>query len=351
MKQAKPAILEPIMAVNILVPDEMMGDIMGDLNGRRGRVMGTEQVGKRQLIKATVPLSEMTRYQTDLKSMTSARGSYTMELERYEQAPSDIQEKVIAQAKSGERGVETCAAHKTAPDIQAWRAERQRETIGFVPTMGALHEGHLSLVRAARAQNDCAAVSVYVNPIQFNIDEDLRSYPRQLEKDAQTLSKEGVDILFAPDNRTIYPDGFSTYVQVEGPIADRLCGAARPGHFRGVATVVSKLFHLVQPDRAYFGQKDAQQLALIRKMTRDMAWDIQIVPIPTVREPDGLALSSRNARLSSEQRAQAPKTVRRAPRRPAKSAAGRAQRSAAPARNRRAHPRPPRRPTRLRRAG
>lgn len=190
--------------------------------------------------------------------------------------------------------------------MRVWRALQREGAVGFVPTMGGLHEGHLSLVRACRAECARVVVSVYVNPTQFNSAADLRSYPRDLERDAAALEAEGVDILFAPSDAEMYPAGFSTYVEVEGRIAAGLCGASRPGHFRGVATVVSKLFHLVCPDRVYFGQKDAQQLAVIRRMTLDMGWNVQIVGHPTVREKDGLALSSRNALLSKKQRRQAP---------------------------------------------
>lgn len=189
--------------------------------------------------------------------------------------------------------------------MRAWRSRQREGAVGFVPTMGGLHEGHLSLARACRAECARVVASVYVNPTQFNSADDLRRYPRDLERDAAALESEGADILFAPSDEEMYPDGYSTYVEVEGRLTAGLCGASRPGHFRGVTTVVSKLFHLVCPDRAYFGQKDAQQLAVIRRMALDMGWNVQIVGMPTVRDKDGVALSSRNALLSKTERRQA----------------------------------------------
>jgi pantoate--beta-alanine ligase len=177
-------------------------------------------------------------------------------------------------------------------------------TLGFVPTMGALHDGHLSLVRRARQENDLTVVSIFVNPIQFGPAEDFHAYPRDIEGDARKLLNEQVDILFMPDIAAIYPDGFTTHIEVE-QISGRLCGAFRPGHFSGVATVVAKLFHIVQPGRAYFGQKDYQQTLVIKRMTKDLDMDIEIIVCPTIRERDGLAMSSRNAYLSAEQRASA----------------------------------------------
>jgi pantoate--beta-alanine ligase len=162
--------------------------------------------------------------------------------------------------------------------------------------MGTLHEGHLSLVRRARAENDRVGVSIFVNPIQFDRRADLDAYPRQLERDCALLEAEGVDLVWAPDEATVYPPGFQTYVTVEG-VTGVLEGAARPGHFRGVTTVVAKLFNVFQPARAYFGQKDAQQAAVIRQMARDLAFNLAIVVCPIVREPDGLAMSSRNLLL------------------------------------------------------
>ena len=185
------------------------------------------------------------------------------------------------------------------------RAARNREQrLGFVPTMGALHAGHLALVRAARAQCKTTAVSIFVNPTQFGPNEDFARYPRTLERDQQQLEAEGVSLLFVPSVEEMYPRGASTFVNVNG-LADRLCGRSRPAHFRGVATVVAKLFHIVEPDVAYFGQKDAAQVAIVRKMVRDLAIDVEIVVVPTVRETDGLALSSRNAYLSPAERKQA----------------------------------------------
>jgi pantoate--beta-alanine ligase len=176
--------------------------------------------------------------------------------------------------------------------------------LGFVPTMGALHEGHLSLVRAARAECDVVAVSIFVNPTQFGPNEDYAKYPRTLEQDCGLLEREGVHLVFAPTADEMYPEGASTFVLVEG-VSERLDGASRPGHFRGVATVVSKLFHIVCPHKAYFGQKDAAQVAVLRKMVRDLNFPVQLVVCPTVREADGLAMSSRNRYLSPEERRQA----------------------------------------------
>jgi pantoate--beta-alanine ligase len=173
--------------------------------------------------------------------------------------------------------------------------------VGFVPTMGYLHEGHLSLVRAAREQNAHAVVSIFVNPAQFGPGEDFERYPRNAERDLSLLRDERVDVVFMPSVEEIYPGGASTFVEVEG-ITELLEGAHRPGHFRGVTTVVAKLFNIVQPTRAYFGKKDAQQLAVVRKMMRDLRRESEIVGLPIVREPDGLALSSRNAYLSVDER-------------------------------------------------
>lgn len=183
-------------------------------------------------------------------------------------------------------------------------ARRAGRRLGLVPTMGALHAGHLSLVRAARAQCNVVAVSIFVNPLQFGPKEDFSRYPRDLERDRDLLNQERVDLVFAPNAEEMYGRQNSTYVTVEG-LSERLCGRSRPGHFRGVTTVVAKLFHIVEPDVAFFGQKDAAQAAIIRKMARDLNFDIQIVVAPTVREPDGLAMSSRNAYLTPEQRKQA----------------------------------------------
>jgi pantoate--beta-alanine ligase len=174
-------------------------------------------------------------------------------------------------------------------------------SVGFVPTMGALHEGHLTLVRKARAANDHVFVSIFVNPTQFAPSEDFTAYPRDLQRDLDLLVKEGVDYVFTPSTQEMYPPGSETYVDV-GSIAEPLEGTFRPGHFRGVATVVLKLFNMVRPTRAYFGRKDAQQLAVIRRMVRDLGLDVEIVPLETVREPDGLAMSSRNAYLNPVER-------------------------------------------------
>jgi pantoate--beta-alanine ligase len=177
-------------------------------------------------------------------------------------------------------------------------------TVGLVPTMGALHAGHVSLVRAARKQCDAVVVSIFVNPTQFGPNEDFAKYPRTWDSDCALLEKEGVELVFGPGAEEMYPVGASTFVEVEC-VSDRLDGASRPGHFRGVATVVAKLFHIVAPDKAFFGQKDAAQVAVLRKVVRDLNFDLELVVCPTVREADGLALSSRNRYLSAEERGQA----------------------------------------------
>jgi pantoate--beta-alanine ligase len=176
--------------------------------------------------------------------------------------------------------------------------------LGFVPTMGALHEGHLSLARRARSECGTVAASIFVNPLQFAPGEDLARYPRTFDEDCRQLEAEGVEVLFAPEAAEMYPNGAVTTVTVAG-IGDRLDGASRPGHFTGVATVVAKLFHVVAPNRAYFGQKDAAQLAVLRQMVRDLNFDVEIVACPIVRDLDGLALSSRNKYLSPEERERA----------------------------------------------
>jgi len=183
-------------------------------------------------------------------------------------------------------------------------ARINRGRLGLVPTMGALHEGHLSLVRSAQAQCDVVAVSIFVNPAQFGPTEDLSKYPRQFDRDCQLLEKEGAEILFAPSVEEIYPKGAVTWVSVE-VLSGKLDGRSRPGHFRGVATIVSKLFHIFEPEAAFFGQKDAAQLAVIRRMVRDLNFAVEIVACPIVREPDGLAMSSRNAYLNREERERA----------------------------------------------
>jgi pantoate--beta-alanine ligase len=197
-------------------------------------------------------------------------------------------------------------------DIEALRARIHDErlahkTVAFVPTMGNLHNGHLTLVRIARQHADVVIVSIFVNPLQFDRPEDLQNYPRTLDQDCQLLEQAGVTAVFTPTPEIMYPEGMATQTFVEVPgISYQLEGAKRPGHFRGVSTVVTKLFNIVQPDIACFGQKDYQQLALIRKMVRDMAMPITIIGVPTVRADDGLALSSRNGYLTAEERQQAP---------------------------------------------
>jgi pantoate--beta-alanine ligase len=193
--------------------------------------------------------------------------------------------------------------HRTIEDMRsASRSYRHRkQRLGFVPTMGALHEGHLSLVRAAKAQCDVVAASIFVNPTQFGPNEDFSRYPRTFDRDRELLEKEGVSALFAPSVEEMYPAGAVTYVTVEG-LSDKLCGQSRPGHFRGVTTIVSKLFNIVEPDVAFFGQKDAAQVAIIRRMVRDLDIPVEIAVCPIVREADGLALSSRNTYLSPKER-------------------------------------------------
>ena len=177
--------------------------------------------------------------------------------------------------------------------------------LGLAPTMGALHEGHVSLVRRARADNATLAVSIFVNPTQFGPAEDFSRYPRSMERDLELLEAEGTDLVFAPSPSEVYPDGFDTWIE-PGAVAEGQEGKVRPGHFRGVATVVAKLFTIVRPDRAYFGQKDGQQVAVIRRMSHDLNLGADVVTMPTVREPDGLAMSSRNAYLKPHERQAAP---------------------------------------------
>ena len=184
----------------------------------------------------------------------------------------------------------------------ACKAARQGgRSLGLVPTMGALHPGHISLVRAARAQCDVVAASIFVNPTQFGPNEDFAKYPRTFEQDCALLEAEGVALVFAPTPDEMYPADATAFIEV-AEIGDRLDGASRPGHFRGVATVVAKLFHIVAPDKAFFGQKDAAQVAVLRRMVRDLNFDLELVVCPIVREPDGLALSSRNRYLSAQER-------------------------------------------------
>ena len=189
------------------------------------------------------------------------------------------------------------------PEMQAWsgRARGEGKRIVLVPTMGYLHEGHLSLVREGRDKGDCLVVSIFANPTQFAPSEDFESYPRDLERDIRLLAEEGVDLLFNPAVEDMYPQGYQTYVDVE-EVSQPLCGTHRPGHFRGVATVVLKLFHIVKPHVAVFGLKDYQQVQVIRRMLRDLNLEVEIVACPTVREPDGLAMSSRNRYLGPAER-------------------------------------------------
>ena len=190
--------------------------------------------------------------------------------------------------------------------MRAWSLAQRcgGKTIGFVPTMGALHEGHASLMRAAVEQNNMAVASIFVNPTQFAPHEDLDEYPRTFEADRQVAEDTGMDVIYMPTAATMYPDRYSTYVRVE-QVSEGLCGSSRPTFFRGVATVVAKLFNAVLPHRAYFGQKDAQQCAVIKRMVRDLDMGLEIIEMPIVREPDGLAMSSRNAYLSPDQRRRA----------------------------------------------
>lgn len=191
----------------------------------------------------------------------------------------------------------------TVEEMRATSAKLRAEgkTIGLVPTMGFFHEGHLSLMRRSVAENDVTITTLFVNPTQFGANEDLDAYPANLERDLEMAGSVDVDILFTPTNREMYPDGYKTYIRVED-WSDKLCGVTRPIHFRGVTTVCCKLFNVCRPNRAYFGQKDAQQLLIIKKMTRDLNMDLEIVPMPTFREPDGLAMSSRNVYLTPEER-------------------------------------------------
>ena len=194
----------------------------------------------------------------------------------------------------------------TVSELRAWSRTRRTggRVVGLVPTMGALHAGHASLIRAARRERDAVAVSIFVNPTQFGPNEDFSRYPRTFDADCKLAEAEGADVIFAPTVDELYPTSTTTFVEVEG-LSDRLDGASRPGHFRGVATVVSKLFIAAEPDRAYFGQKDAAQVAVLRRMTEDLRLGVEIVVCPIIRDPDGLALSSRNVYLSAEERTQA----------------------------------------------
>jgi pantoate--beta-alanine ligase len=193
---------------------------------------------------------------------------------------------------------------ETIPEMKAIRL-KLNESVGFVPTMGYLHEGHMSLVRKARTENKSVVVSIYVNPTQFGPKEDLSKYPRDLTRDLAMLEKEGADIVFFPSDKELYPSGYDTWVTVDN-LTKPLEGDSRPTHFRGVTTIVTKLFNIVQPSNAYFGQKDAQQALVIKKMATDLNMNLKVVVCPTVREPDGLAMSSRNVYLTPEQKKSAP---------------------------------------------
>ena len=192
---------------------------------------------------------------------------------------------------------------QTVREMQRWSEDQrlERKTVAFVPTMGFLHEGHLSLVREAKNRGDVVVVSIFVNPMQFNQASDFDKYPRNEDQDERALEALDTDVLFMPPPAEIYPDGYQSAVEVE-KVSQPLCGAFRPGHFRGVATVVAKLFNMVKPHCALFGEKDFQQCVVIKRMVRDLNFDIDIVTLPTVREDDGLAMSSRNARLSTAER-------------------------------------------------
>lgn len=192
----------------------------------------------------------------------------------------------------------------TVRDVSATLSQHRAagKSIGLVPTMGSFHEGHLTLMRRARERDGVVVVSLFVNPTQFGPAEDYAQYPRDLDRDSCMAADVGVDVLFTPSVDEMYAPGDSTFVEVTGELTARLCGAYRPGHFRGVTTVVAKLFNIVQPDRAYFGEKDYQQLLVVRRMARDLGFPLEIVPVPTVREPDGVAMSSRNTRLGPRER-------------------------------------------------
>jgi pantoate--beta-alanine ligase len=209
--------------------------------------------------------------------------------------------------ETGKNGATTSVETLTTAGSIRYRLREARASgsIGFVPTMGALHEGHLALIRRARAECNTVVVSIFVNPTQFNDKADLEKYPRDLPRDTALCAEAGADLVFAPTPEEMYPVGYATTVTVEGTLTRLLEGAFRPGHFAGVTTVVAKLFQIVQPDRAYFGEKDWQQLKVIERMVTDLHMPVTIVPCPTVREPDGLAMSSRNVRLSPEAREQA----------------------------------------------
>ena len=193
------------------------------------------------------------------------------------------------------------------------KAIAQNKVLGFVPTMGYLHEGHLSLVKKAKKECDLVIISIFVNPAQFGPKEDLAAYPRDFRRDLKLLGPLKPDVVFKPDPSAVYPGDYHTYVQIEGGLTKKLCGSFRPAHFKGVTTIVAKLFNIVRPDKAYFGQKDAQQCVVIKKMVKDLNFPVEVIALPTVREKDGLALSSRNTYLTPEERKKAPvlyKTLR-----------------------------------------
>ena len=196
---------------------------------------------------------------------------------------------------------------KTIKKMQFFSRHRRElgKTIGLVPTMGYLHSGHISLIKRAKKDCDLVVVSIYVNPTQFGPGEDYKRYPRDLERDKELAEAAGANLLFAPSNKEMYPDGYHTFIYVE-KLSERLCGISRPTHFRGVATVVAKLFNIVKPDKSYFGWKDAQQLIVIKKMVKDLNLKVKVIGLPTVREKDGLAVSSRNKYLSEKERKIAP---------------------------------------------
>lgn len=196
---------------------------------------------------------------------------------------------------------------KTQAELEAWfgSVDRKNKTLGFVPTMGYLHDGHCSLIEAAKSRNDLVVVSIFVNPTQFAPGEDFESYPRDIERDYTLATKAGADVVFNPEVGEIYIPGASSFVEVTGDITRKLCGASRPTHFRGVTTVVNILFNIVRPDKAYFGQKDVQQVMIIKKMVRDLKIPVEVIVCPIVREADGLAMSSRNVYLSPIERNQA----------------------------------------------
>ncbi|MCX8130224.1 MAG: pantoate--beta-alanine ligase [Clostridia bacterium] len=192
---------------------------------------------------------------------------------------------------------------ETINDLKAIVRTRKKEgkSIGLVPTMGYLHEGHTSLIKASKHDNDFTVLSIYVNPTQFGVNEDFSKYPRDMDRDSKIAEEAGVDVIFAPSDKEMYPEDYKSYVTVEG-ITEKLCGKSRPGHFKGVTTVVAKLFNIVEPDNAYFGQKDAQQVIVVKKMVKDLNMNLKIVICPIIREQDGLAMSSRNVYLGKEER-------------------------------------------------